>query len=231
MSEVSQITVFDGYEEQTVEVLFQEEAELDVTVPLFYVNTGRRELERYVAEEGLPELRATTAAGKDEINSYVSDVQKPALAGYTQEQKDNIAGYVDSVSKPSIDSYITANVEPFSEAAVGSAAAAEAAKQAAQAAETSAQTQASAASSSALEAKQFRDEAEEIVYPGEATETNLGLAKIATAEEVAAGTDDSKFITPQKAAGHYQSKEAALESYQDLSDEITASLITISYQG
>ncbi len=63
---------------------------------------------------------------------------------------------------------------------------------------------ADAAAQSAAEAKQYRDEAEEIVNLPEASETVAGIAEIATDEEMLAGTDNTKIVTPLKAAGANQ---------------------------
>lgn len=63
---------------------------------------------------------------------------------------------------------------------------------------------ADAAAQSAAEAKQYRDEAVEIVNLPEASETVAGIAEIATDEEMLAGTDNTKIVTPLKAAGANQ---------------------------
>lgn len=50
----------------------------------------------------------------------------------------------------------------------------------------------------AEKAKQYRDEAQEIANLPNATEETRGMARIATAAEVEAGTDDESFVTPAK---------------------------------
>lgn len=54
------------------------------------------------------------------------------------------------------------------------------------------------AAEAAEKAKQYRDEAQEIANLPNATEETRGMARIATAAEVEAGTDDESFITPAK---------------------------------
>lgn len=196
MSEISQLTVFDNYDEQTFEVVFQDEVVLDVTMPLYYVNSGKKELAAYVREVGLPELQECVSGGKVALDAYVDDTKKPELDDYTGACKDDIYDYVSQ------------EVKPHSDAAIASAAAALASE--------------TAAAASAAAAKQYRDEAEEIVYPTQATESELGMAEIATAAEVAAGTDDSRIITPLKAAEHYQSLAAAETQHAEITNSINA---------
>ena len=210
MPEFSQLAVMsDGNTEQTIDVLFQEEAYLDVTVPLFYVNSGKKELHEYVEDVCKPQLNDTVSAGKENIRNYVETAQKPALDDYTAARKSEIAEYVAEVSKPDIENYVETEVKPHSEIAKNSAASASASEQAAKESETNAASSEAAAAASAAEAKQYRDEAGEIVRPTQATKDKPGIAAIATAEEVAAGTNDEKIITPLKAAGHFQSQTAA----------------------
>ena len=59
-------------------------------------------------------------------------------------------------------------------------------------------TSAAAAAQSAQEAKQYRDEAQQIANMPLATEEVVGGAKLATEEQALAGTDDSTIITPKK---------------------------------
>lgn len=54
------------------------------------------------------------------------------------------------------------------------------------------------AAEAAEKAKQYRDEAQEIANLPNATEETRGMARIATAAEVEAGTDDESFVTPAK---------------------------------
>lgn len=131
MNEESQLTVFDGYDKQKVEVLFQEEANLEITVPLFYVNSGKKELESYVEEICKPCLEEHTVSKQEEIDTRVEEVHKPALAEYTQICQNNLFSYVETVSKTDIDTYVETEVQPYSEQAKSSAAQALASEQAA----------------------------------------------------------------------------------------------------
>ena len=198
MNEESQLTVFDGYDKQKIEVLFQEEAGLEIRVPLFYVNSGKKELASYVEEVCKPDLEEYTATKQEEIDSRVEEVHKPALSEYTQARQNDIFNYVETVSKQEIDGYVASEVAPHSETAQSSAAAALASEQAAKVSENNAKESELAAATSAAEAKQYRDEAEEILAPTQATEEKMGLAAIATTEDVSTGVDDTKIVTPQK---------------------------------
>lgn len=205
MPEFSQLAVVsDGKEEQTIEVLFQQEAQLEVTMPLFYVNTGKEELKSYVDDVCKPALEDTVSAGKAGISDYVENIQKPALDNYTAARKSEIAEYVAEVSKPDIASYVQTEVKPYGDQAQSSAAAALASEQAAKQSEINAAASETAAEESAAAAQQYRDEAAEIIRPTQATEDKLGIAKLATEEEMQAGTDDTKIVTPLKAAGAAQ---------------------------
>lgn len=218
MNEKSELAVFDGYNKQKIEVMFQEEANLEVKMPLFYVNSGKKELESYVEDNCKPELAEYTVSKQGELSAAVEEVYKPELKTYTESRKEDILYYVESTSKPKIDDYVDAEIVPHSTSAQNAAASALASKQAAKTSEDNAEASATSAAASAAEAKQYRDEAEEIIYPSQATEDNLGLAAIATEEEVAAGVNDTKFITPLKASDYYQSKTSANSEYENIQE-------------
>ena len=216
MNEKSELAVFDGYNKQKIEVMFQEEANLEVKMPLFYVNSGKKELEAYVENNSKPELTEYTISKQEELSMAVEEVHKPELKSYTESRKEDILYYVESTSKPEIDDYVDAEVVPHSTLAQSSAAAALSSEQAAKVSEYNAKESETSAAASAAEAKQYRDEAEEIIRPVQATEDSLGLAEIATAEDVAAGVNDTKFVTPLKASEYYQSKTAANSEYESI---------------
>ena len=210
MNEKSELAVFDGYNKQKIEVMFQEEANLEVKMPLFYVNSGKKELESYVEDNCKPELAEYTVSKQGELSAAVEEVYKPELKTYTETRKEDILYYVESTSKPKIDDYVDAEIVPHSTSAQNAAAAALASEQAAKISEDNAKASELAAAESAAEAKQYRDEAEEIVRPSQATEDKIGLAAIATTEEIEAGVDDTKFITPKKASNYFQSQISAM---------------------
>ena len=218
MNEKSELAVFDGYNKQKIEVMFQEEANLEVKMPLFYVNSGKKEIENYVENNCKPELARYTFSRQEELNASVDGVYKPELKSYTESRKEDILYYVENTSKPKIDDYIDAEVAPYSTSAQSAAAVALASEQATKISEDKAKESELSAAASAAEAKQYRDEAEEIIHPTQATEDDLGLAAIATEEDVAAGVNDSKFITPLKAAGYYQSKTEANSKYENIQE-------------
>ena len=220
MNEKSELAVFDGYNKQKIEVMFQEEANLEVKMPLFYVNSGKKELESYVEDNCKPELAEYTVSKQGELSAAVEEVYKPELKTYTESRKEDILYYVESTSKPKIDDYVDAEIVPHSTSAQNAAAAALASEQAAKISEDNAKASELAAAESAAEAKQYRDEAEEIIHPVQATEDSLGLAAIATEEEVAAGANDDKFVTPLKVSGYYQSKSAANSEYEKIQESL-----------
>lgn len=198
MNERSELTVFDGYDKQKIEVLFQEEANLEVTVPLFYVNSGKKELANYIEDTCKPALEEYTNIQQEEIKLAVEDIHKPSLTTYTQACENDIYNYVENSSKPEIDNYVEAEVAPHSSLAQSSAVAAAASQQVASISENNAKSSELAAATSAAEAKQYRDEAEEFVNIPQATETKAGIAAIATTADISSGTDNSKIVTPQK---------------------------------
>ena len=55
VNEEAGITVFNGTG-QKIEVLFQEEVQLDINVPLFYIKSGEEEVQAYVNNHAKPEL-------------------------------------------------------------------------------------------------------------------------------------------------------------------------------
>lgn len=77
--------------------------------------------------------------------------------------------------------------------------------------QTAVDTSATAAAQSAAEAKQYRDEAQEIANMPLATEDLVGGAMLATEAEALAGTDDSKIITAKKLKVVADTKAAAAD--------------------
>ena len=77
MNEKSELAVFDGYNKQKIEVMFQEEANLEVKMPLFYVNSGKKELESNVEDNCKPELAENTVSKQGELSAAVEEVYKP----------------------------------------------------------------------------------------------------------------------------------------------------------
>ena len=132
MNEKSELAVFDGYDKQKIDVMFQEEANLEVKMPLFYVNSGKKELENYVEDDCKPKLTEYTVSKQEELSALVEEVYKPELATYTDSRKEDILYYVENTSKPEIDDYVAAEVTPHSTSAQSAAASALASKEAAE---------------------------------------------------------------------------------------------------
>lgn len=132
MNEKSELAVFDGYDKQKIDVMFQEEANLEVKMPLFYVNSGKKELENYVEDDCKPKLTEYTVSKQEELSALVEEVYKPELATYTETRKEDILYYVENTSKPEIDDYVAAEVTPHSTSAQSAAASALASKEAAE---------------------------------------------------------------------------------------------------
>lgn len=191
MAEVVNLTVFDGYDQENIEVLFQQEALLDIEVPLFYIKSGKEEISKYVETVSKPEIdRYVDEDKKTEIDQYVETVSKPELDQYVDEDKKaeidqyvetvskpGLDAYVDGTSKPEIDQYVTDKVNPLVEEAAGSA------QEAASSATESADSAASAAGSAQEAATSAQNAAES------ATEAATSAQNAAQSESNAAESE------------------------------------------
>lgn len=72
MNEESYITIVDRASSHKIDVLFQEEVQLDINVPLFYIKSG-----------------------EEEVKHYVEKICKPAVAEFVENQKNNTIKHID----------------------------------------------------------------------------------------------------------------------------------------
>ena len=73
INEEAGVTVFNGTG-QKIEVLFQEEVQLDIDVPLFYIKSGEEEIQAYVNNHAKPELNEYTGQKKQDISEQTVKV-------------------------------------------------------------------------------------------------------------------------------------------------------------
>ena len=133
VNDESTLVVFDGYERQELEVLFQDEVVLDIEVPLFYIKSGEEEIQHYVDTVAKPDLDNHTTAKKAEIDTYTG-LKKEEISDFSLERQgiieENLDNYADNTLKPQLNEFVTAaetaagNAQASAVASSGSAAAA-----------------------------------------------------------------------------------------------------------
>ncbi len=133
VSDESTLVVFDGYERQELEVLFQDEVVLDIEVPLFYIKSGEEEIQHYVDTVAKPDLDNHTAVKKAELDTYTG-LKKEEISDFSLERQgiieENLDNYADDTLKPQLNEFVTAaetaagNAQASAVASSGSAAAA-----------------------------------------------------------------------------------------------------------
>lgn len=133
VNDESTLVVFDGYERQELEVLFQDEVVLDIEVPLFYIKSGEEEIQHYVDTVAKPDLDNHTTAQKAELDSYTG-LKKEEISDFSLERQgiieENLDNYADNTLKPQLNEFVTAaetaagNAQASAVASSGSAAAA-----------------------------------------------------------------------------------------------------------
>lgn len=133
VSDESTLVVFDGYERQELEVLFQDEVVLDIEVPLFYIKSGEEEIQHYVDTVAKPDLDNHTAVKKAELDTYTG-LKKEEISDFSLERQgiieENLDNYADNTLKPQLNEFVTAaetaagNAQASAVASSGSAAAA-----------------------------------------------------------------------------------------------------------
>lgn len=178
VNEEAGITVFNGTG-QKIEVLFQEEVQLDINVPLFYIKSGEEEIQAYVNNHAKPELDEYTGEKKREIADKSAEDIETA--------KRQIDGYVTGMANPAVQKYADETIKPqleviVSEAEKSAEAAAVSAGTAAES-ELVASTKADDAHAAAEEAGVFSTEAQE------SAETARQWA-VGTLEEQPAGSSE-----------------------------------------
>ena len=219
-----------------LDVLFQDEVQLDINVPLFYIKSGEEEIKQYVDEVAKPEIDVyvenkkdviteAAANGVDTINKATENAEQ-ILNNYIEEvSKPEITSYVETTVKPELQSFADGLEEAFDNNAVEKTAAVNAlAEQAAASAEaaalssSAAQTAASAASDSASEALKSAGNAEQAAgsaadYVSQA-EASAGAAKTSetNAKSSETAASGSAGAAASSASSASESKEAAAAS-------------------
>ena len=133
VNDESTLVVFDGYERQELEVLFQDEVVLDIEVPLFYIKSGEEEIQHYVDTVAKPDMDNHTTVKKAELDTYTG-LKEEEISDFSLERQgiieENLDNYADNTLKPQLNEFVTAaetaagNAQASAVASSGSAAAA-----------------------------------------------------------------------------------------------------------
>lgn len=111
VNDESTLVVFDGYERQELEVLFQDEVVLDIEVPLFYIKSGEEEIQHYVDTVAKPDLDNHTTVKKAELDTYTG-LKKEEISDFSLERQriieENLDNYADNTLKPQLNEFVTA---------------------------------------------------------------------------------------------------------------------------
>lgn len=219
-----------------LEVLFQEEVQLDINVPLFYIKSGEEDINKYVERTAKPAIDAYVEEKNGALEQAARDGVE-AIGEAQEEARTGLEAYVDGTVKPVIDTYVETAVKPelqsFADelkeafdtnatektAAVNALAEqAEASATAAASSSSAAQTAASAAANSANEALKSADNAAAAAgnaadYASQA-EDSAGAAKTSetNAESSETAASGSAETAASSAASASESKEAAAAS-------------------
>ena len=219
-----------------LEVLFQEEVQLDINVPLFYIKSGEEDINNYVERTAKPAIDAYVEEKNGALEQAARDGVE-AIGEAQEEAKSGLEVYVDGTVKPVIDTYAETAVKPelqsfadelkeafdtnaTEKTAAVNALAEQASASASSAASSSsaAQTAASAAANSANEALKSADNAAAAAsnaadYASQA-EDSAGAAKTSetNAESSETAASGSAETAASSAASASESKEAAAAS-------------------
>ena len=219
-----------------LEVLFQEEVQLDINVPLFYIKSGEEDINKYVERTAKPAIDAYVEEKNGALEQAARDGVE-AIGEAQEEAKSGLEVYVDGTVKPVIDTYVETAVKPelqsfadelkeafdtnaTEKTAAVNALAEQASASASSAASSSsaAQTAASAAANSANEALKSADNAAAAAsnaadYASQA-EDSAGAAKTSetNAESSETAASGSAETAASSAASASESKEAAAAS-------------------
>ena len=133
VNDESTLVVFDGYERQELEVLFQDEVVLDIEVPLFYIKSGEEEIQHYVDTVAKPDMDNQTTVKKAELDTYTG-LKEEEISDFSLERQgiieENLDNYANNTLKPQLNEFVTAaetaagNAQASAVASSGSAAAA-----------------------------------------------------------------------------------------------------------
>lgn len=189
VNEEAGITVFNGTG-QKIEVLFQEEVQLDINVPLFYIKSGEEEIQAYVNNHAKPELDEYTEAKKQEITKH-SDESLEKISDKTaadiEAAKNQIDSYVTGMANPAVQQYADETIKPQLESFVTEA---ENSATAATAGANAAAQSELVASNSAGDAQTAREEAETSSLNAYLSAEDARKWAVGTIEEQPAGSSE-----------------------------------------
>lgn len=179
VNEENGITVFNGTG-QKIEVLFQEEVQLDINVPLFYIKSGEEEIQAYVNNHAKPDLEDYTQTKKQEVSEHTGkNIEKISekTAEDIETAKAEINIYVENTAEPALQQYADETIKPQLETIVSEA----------ETAAGNAAASAENAQNSSVSASSFAAQAESsALNASDSAETAAGLVE--TARKWAVGT-------------------------------------------
>ncbi len=85
-AEKNEVQIWENQREENLDVWWQDEVQLNIDVPLVYIKSGEEEIQNYVDNYALPEIRTCAAEQKQEIGTYVHDDLKSEMQNFVQEQ-------------------------------------------------------------------------------------------------------------------------------------------------
>ncbi len=185
----TEVVVLENVPEQPIDVIFQDEVQLDINVPLFYIKSGEEEIQAYVDKQAKPQIddyaAAVFADFREEIDAEGKKASDKVAEYVTETAYPAVQSYVTDVACPAVQSYVAQEIEPELVGLVDAAAAsvteagnyAALAQQSAQAAAT----QADAAAGSEVGASSYAAEA--AVSAIEAADKLLQVQEIAASME------------------------------------------------
>ena len=188
------IIVFDGFNKQSVEVLWQQEVVLDIDATLFYIKSGEKEIQDYVDKVAKPDVENFTRQNASSIVADVASKQTALL----------IDSYVESHTKPEIVAYVAKAVEPYSTAISADADAASKSAKAAADSAKNANTFANQADLSRVSAASSANSA--------ASSANSAASSAQKIKDAAAMQGDMQEL--QKLASNMQQQIGELKSYR-----------------
>ena len=94
-----------------LEVLFQEEVQLDINVPLFYIKSGEEDINNYVERTAKPAIDGYVEEKNGALEQAARDGVE-AIGEAQEEAKSGLEVYVDGTVKPVIDTYAETAVKP-----------------------------------------------------------------------------------------------------------------------
>ena len=117
MEREANVEVLDFDKSQNIEVLVQEEVQLDINVPLFYIKSGEEDIKSYVNNHAKPEITAYTQEaakkGVDTVNAatangvtVVENKAQEEAANIAREAIEQVEQYKDSTVIPVLQEFV-----------------------------------------------------------------------------------------------------------------------------